>query len=1383
MTDSDLQPTDKGSYLQDDSSYDEKQRMLESLGKFKSIETVVQVKSRSYRLQDNESLDHASNDEDNFIANDDKKVKSRTSPSSKETQDSGVKSDRSRTEKTLSRSSASRSSKDHHVGHGSSSYRSSLVSKDSGCKSSSSSHSTQDRSEPSKSSRPDDKRTKDYSSTNEKSLHRSDGSDRSKRDREKGDLDAKKERNEDLRRFEKDQTELQKRIEDLKKEISQEKSKIKEIEGRVGDTKVAKLLEDYRYSSSKVSRMESSQVSGKSRAHKPCSDSTSHSQKLERHHQCRSSDSKDTSDARRHGKEQSGSRRSHSRSLKSESSIQSYRRRSPKESEKYDNRRARAVDEHRHLNLRNSNNYRSSSRESGKERNSGLCRQRSRSPCDERRRGITIYSDKCKQESSGSSLRREEQLLSVRCHLDRGKTRNESSLENVRNYKDIQREEGRNKLNNYLKNIRSLRIFTRTSRSHSTSDLYHEKSSGCYGSPISVESFDLDWPRSPHQPGVDLRANDGYISPISQFHASGDARIFREEFCGKIVDDRVRSNSKFHSFLGQHLLAKRYDQRNGDEDIWAGRNIDCFELIQCIGKGSFGQIFKAADKDKNLMVAVKKITTDAKLGFPLSALRELNCLNLLKHPNIICLLEVAREAHEKGSPESLGIYYYVYEYVAHDLKGIIESNLVKLSPDNIACLMMQLLSALEYCHSHDLIHCNVKSSSILVSYRGQVKLTHFGLSHNLKNSKQSNQVKQGKDALLWYQAPEILLGSEVYEPSVDIWSSGCILGEMFQQKPLFASRDDLHQLCLISSLCGSPNALVWPDVTQLPRYYIIKSREQHTRRLREEFYFLPNAALDVLDALLAINPQKRCTAAKALQMDWLRDINLQRMPPIILPKTTDCHSMLNESKSETTNEAASQGVKRNFSPVPSHSSKGIEDEMESKRRKKIDPAIVRLALSNLSSAIDALHQQQIQNPQKDNPSSHATKSTLDSSSMSQSSPEQLPSTKGSMLQLRIKDYQHQTISNELSSDSSSHMPRTNEETSVRERSTHVGSYLPQKQKSSESRQSSEFVQNSTDNLRQNFSLPGSKYDSSDISNAVLSTHNDSYPKNQMSVETIELERKRTLTTAISQLTSESPAPALSESSIAFWDAMKAYCANLGTVTSEASSKSSESKKTLPKVLNPVHKACSLYPVEEFSHISSGRDARAAEPGEVSYCSHNYDSSYPPGTLHSYCNVSTNVTVTPQMHSDNANYSASYSTFSDDPRLRSFRMRMGTGYACGDMPTDEGNINSMTENNDGNVLTTRVASSSRVRVVPRRVDVDKHIIRKSASASLQFGQNSDLTNTLFDQTSKSCNPCPSAAVKSSLPPGESEAQTNLRPKLTGILKKRLDVNSETQSAWK
>lgn len=65
----------------------------------------------------------------------------------------------------------------------------------------------------------------------------------------------------------------------------------------------------------------------------------------------------------------------------------------------------------------------------------------------------------------------------------------------------------------------------------------------------------------------------------------------------------------------------------------------------------------------DLMVAVKKITSDARLGFPMSALRELKCLNLLKHSNIICLLEVAREVHEKGSPENFGknfrscIYY------------------------------------------------------------------------------------------------------------------------------------------------------------------------------------------------------------------------------------------------------------------------------------------------------------------------------------------------------------------------------------------------------------------------------------------------------------------------------------------------------------------------------------------------------------------------------------------------------------------------------------------------------------------------------------------------------------------------------------------------------
>jgi len=64
-----------------------------------------------------------------------------------------------------------------------------------------------------------------------------------------------------------------------------------------------------------------------------------------------------------------------------------------------------------------------------------------------------------------------------------------------------------------------------------------------------------------------------------------------------------------------------------------------------------------------------------------------------------------------------GMYYYVYEYVAHDLKGIIESKLVKLSPDDISGIMTQLLNAVDYCHSHNLVHRNIKSSNILINYR------------------------------------------------------------------------------------------------------------------------------------------------------------------------------------------------------------------------------------------------------------------------------------------------------------------------------------------------------------------------------------------------------------------------------------------------------------------------------------------------------------------------------------------------------------------------------------------------------------------------------------------------------------------------------------------
>ena len=145
----------------------------------------------------------------------------------------------------------------------------------------------------------------------------------------------------------------------------------------------------------------------------------------------------------------------------------------------------------------------------------------------------------------------------------------------------------------------------------------------------------------------------------------------------------------------------------------------------------------------------------------------------------------------------------------------------------------------------DLFTDEILYSLRLCRYRGQVKLADFGLAR-LYNAKDKERPYTNKVITLWYRPPELLLGEEKYGPAVDVWSCGCILGELFMKKPMFQANIELNQLEEISRVCGTPAPSNWPKVVNLPLWPSYRPKRIYPRRLREEMTFMPDAALDLL---------------------------------------------------------------------------------------------------------------------------------------------------------------------------------------------------------------------------------------------------------------------------------------------------------------------------------------------------------------------------------------------------------------------------------------------------------------------------------------------------------------------------------------------------------
>lgn len=362
--------------------------------------------------------------------------------------------------------------------------------------------------------------------------------------------------------------------------------------------------------------------------------------------------------------------------------------------------------------------------------------------------------------------------------------------------------------------------------------------------------------------------------------------------------------------------------RTDNVDFGGCRRIeDAYERINHLGQGTYGDVFRAKDRETGEIVAVKRIKmeTDNKEGFPITALREIKILSKLAasdekineellRDNIIKLREIVRsDGHESNNNK--GSVYMVFDYMDHDMAGLLDranrEKASKLAPGKggarsaeppfaigqVKRYMKQLFLGLALLQTpkNNILHRDLKNANLLVSNRGELKIADFGLARGVLQSKggdegvkdaptnQKNLLMTNRVITLWYRPPELLMGADNYGKEVDMWSAGCIMAEILSGRPLFAGKDENSQMELICKVLGRPTEENMPGCTSLKGYTAMVAEHSAARSFPTqsklaarlaELRIIDPLAVALLDNLLSLDPTKRMGAAAAAAVSY-----------------------------------------------------------------------------------------------------------------------------------------------------------------------------------------------------------------------------------------------------------------------------------------------------------------------------------------------------------------------------------------------------------------------------------------------------------------------------------------------------------------------------------
>jgi len=300
-----------------------------------------------------------------------------------------------------------------------------------------------------------------------------------------------------------------------------------------------------------------------------------------------------------------------------------------------------------------------------------------------------------------------------------------------------------------------------------------------------------------------------------------------------------------------------------------------YHVQRFLSSGSYGAVCAGTDGN-GCPVAIKRVYTTVSDGRTVNilsdsflakrVLREVKLLNHFHHPNILGLMDLVLDLQ----PPNRHKLYLVTELMCTDLAQVIADQRIDITHDHIQFFMYHILLGLYALHAAGVVHRDLHPGNVLLAENNDVKICDF----NLAREDTTDNEKTHYVTHRWYRAPELVMQFKGFTKKVDIWSAGCVMGELFNRKALFRGTTFYNQLNKIVEVVGTPkdeDVVLFSSSSARDYLHAMLSKCQQ-RPWSEVVPAADPKALDLLSQMLCFNPNQRISAEAALRHEYFADI-------------------------------------------------------------------------------------------------------------------------------------------------------------------------------------------------------------------------------------------------------------------------------------------------------------------------------------------------------------------------------------------------------------------------------------------------------------------------------------------------------------------------------